>query len=190
MVFGRVFSRKSQSSVGEVLKGKDALSGNVELKYFDIGPKGSRGGPVRFMLQLHEVDFDENKIAPDASWMDVKKQLIESGENPCGTLPILTIDGNTYFHHLPILRLLAAKVESAKQDGSKRFSCSSMPSALTQRWSMSAMSSWTNTQDVVMLLGIHHSAKKIRQTTLRKEKRFTSCWKYCMANGKTPRHHF
>ena len=93
------------------MSGKEALAEKkLKLKYFELGPVAGRGGIVRFMLYVHDVDFEDVKVAPDNSWLDLKQELVTSGHNPCGTIPVLYIDDTPYFGHIPILKYLAAKV--------------------------------------------------------------------------------
>lgn len=93
------------------MSSSDAFQGKkLLLKYFELGAIGGRGSVVRYMLYIHDVEFDEVKLLPDNSWLEAKQELISSGHNPCGTVPVLYIDDTPFFGHIPIVKYLAAKV--------------------------------------------------------------------------------
>lgn len=81
----------------------------VAFKYLDLGGIGGRGGVVRFFMLVHDIPFTEELIEPGEAWAKVKPQLIKSGENPAGKLPVVkTDDGATLTQHIAIMRKLAA----------------------------------------------------------------------------------
>jgi len=99
------------------MSGKESFSGKqLKLKYFELGLIAGRGGVVRFMLYVHDLDFEDIKVAPDNSWLQLKQELVTSGHNPCGTVPVLYIDETPYFGHIPILKYLAAKFDAGSSD--------------------------------------------------------------------------
>ena len=62
------------------------------FKYLNILPLGGRGGVTRFFLLSQNIPFKEHLVSMDnggATWNIEKKRLIQTGENPSGTLPIL-----------------------------------------------------------------------------------------------------
>ena len=80
------------------------------LKYFALGAVGGRGSVVRYMLYIHDIEFEDVKIPPDESWLKLKEELQTSGHNPCGGLPVMYVDDKPYFGHVPIVKFIAAKV--------------------------------------------------------------------------------
>jgi len=106
--------RKSHTSK---MPEKEAFAATkLKLKYFELGPIAGRGGVVRFMLFVHDLDFEDVKVAPDDSWLELKQELVTSGHNPCGTIPVLYIDDTPYFGHIPILKYMAAKLDADSSD--------------------------------------------------------------------------
>ena len=95
------------------MSGNGVLPGDIVLKYFELGPQGGRGGVVRNMLFVHDVEFEESKLAPDETWLVEKERLISTGECPIGAVPVLYIGDKPYFGHIPIARYLASKVSQA-----------------------------------------------------------------------------
>lgn len=79
----------------------------LKLKYLSILPFGGRGGVVRFFLLTHGVKYEEELINPQENWADEKKRLIESGDNPAGTLPVIVVNGKYYSQHIALCRYLA-----------------------------------------------------------------------------------
>jgi glutathione S-transferase len=63
----------------------------LTLKYLSLGSLGGRGGTVRFFMLIHGVDF-EDELIPLSEWGAVKAKMIESKENPSGTVPVLTVN--------------------------------------------------------------------------------------------------
>eukprot|EP00632_Arachnochrysis_sp_CCMP2950_P002630 CAMPEP_0185703682 /NCGR_PEP_ID=MMETSP1164-20130828/15248_1 /TAXON_ID=1104430 /ORGANISM="Chrysoreinhardia sp, Strain CCMP2950" /LENGTH=216 /DNA_ID=CAMNT_0028370987 /DNA_START=73 /DNA_END=723 /DNA_ORIENTATION=- len=84
-------------------------SSKISFRYLDFGAIGGRGGVVRFFLLAHGLDFDETLYNPATEWPAVKKALVESGENPAGTMPIVTIDGAQLTQHIAIMREIAKR---------------------------------------------------------------------------------
>ncbi|KAL7564469.1 hypothetical protein ACA910_001563 [Epithemia clementina (nom. ined.)] len=87
---------------------------SIHFKYLDVGKIAARGGAFRFYLLANGIPYEETlfKASPD-SWGVEKKRLIESGENPCGTVPVVYLkdDKNNnnvqLSQHIAISRYLA-----------------------------------------------------------------------------------
>lgn len=64
----------------------------VTFKYLNISPLAGRGGVQRFFMLSNGIPFTEELFTPGPdSWGVEKLRMIESGENPCGTVPLLII---------------------------------------------------------------------------------------------------
>lgn len=84
---------------------KDAL---LRFKYLNFVPLGARGGVTRFFLLSQGIEFDEDLVTPGANWAAEKERLIQSGENPSGSVPILySKDGSAHPQHIAVSRYLA-----------------------------------------------------------------------------------
>ncbi|KAJ8909181.1 hypothetical protein NDN08_005874 [Rhodosorus marinus] len=80
----------------------------VNLQYLNLGPVGGRGGVVRFFMLANGIQYEEQLFAlSNGEWERKKKVLIESGDNPAGTVPIVDIDGVTLTQHVAIMRYIA-----------------------------------------------------------------------------------
>ncbi|KAI8607510.1 hypothetical protein BC830DRAFT_1158634, partial [Chytriomyces sp. MP71] len=79
------------------------------LTYFDL-PNLGRGEVVRLFLADAGIAYKDVRIPLDATWATKKQEIIASGENPYGGLPILELDGKKYTQHIPILRFLSRKL--------------------------------------------------------------------------------
>lgn len=91
---------------------------SVNFKYLDLGSIGGRGGTLRFFLLANGIPYDET-LYPMGSdeWVAEKARLISSGENPCGTVPVVyNFDSNSIelSQHIAICRFVARsnKVDS------------------------------------------------------------------------------
>jgi Glutathione S-transferase, C-terminal domain len=76
----------------------------ILFKYLNILPYGGRGGVTRFFLLAQGVAFDEALIS---DWPLEKKRLVESGENPAGSVPILYANGQPHPQHIASVRYVA-----------------------------------------------------------------------------------
>lgn len=65
----------------------------MSFKYLAITPLAGRGGVLRFFMLIHGLAFDETLVQMN-EWADVKTNMIESNENPCGSLPVLSLGGD------------------------------------------------------------------------------------------------
>lgn len=79
----------------------------VEFKYLALGGLGGRGGVVRFFMLAHDVDFREELYDMNTEWPAAKAKIIEAGENPAGTVPVVKYDGKVLAQHIAIMRELA-----------------------------------------------------------------------------------
>lgn len=59
----------------------------VKLTYFHFGSIGGRGGALRFFLLANDIVYEDN-LKTMGEWPAEKKRLVESGENPCGSIPV------------------------------------------------------------------------------------------------------
>ncbi|KAG5180120.1 hypothetical protein JKP88DRAFT_279820 [Tribonema minus] len=83
------------------------LGGPVKLSYFDVLPVGGRGGQVRFLLLALGIKFEEDLFGFDA-WPARKQALIDSGDNPCGAVPILQIGDLKLFQSVSMMRYVCS----------------------------------------------------------------------------------
>lgn len=77
------------------------------FKYLKLLPFGARGGVTRFFMLAQGIPFEERLFGTADEWPAEKKRLIESGENPAGTLPILESNGESHPQHIAVSRYLA-----------------------------------------------------------------------------------
>ena len=75
----------------------------VEFKYLKLGALGGRGGCVRFFMLAHGIDFTEELYDMGTDWPAAKAKIIESGENPAGTVPVVKYDGKVLAQHFDVL---------------------------------------------------------------------------------------
>lgn len=66
---------------------KLSTSAVATFKYFNIGKLCGRGGVQRFFMLSHDLSFQEELLTFD-KWPEEKAKMIETGENPCGALPV------------------------------------------------------------------------------------------------------
>uniref|UniRef100_A0A0G4FLM9 Calmodulin n=1 Tax=Chromera velia CCMP2878 TaxID=1169474 RepID=A0A0G4FLM9_9ALVE len=89
--------------------------GQLRLKYFDLGPVVGRNSAAHLFLLAHNCDHELEGVPVDpekldGTWAPVKRRLVESGDNPSGTLPVLYAEGRCLSGSTPILRFLAKKL--------------------------------------------------------------------------------
>eukprot|EP00475_Leptophrys_vorax_P019454 TRINITY_DN2659_c0_g1_i3.p1 TRINITY_DN2659_c0_g1~~TRINITY_DN2659_c0_g1_i3.p1 ORF type:complete len:537 (-),score=156.96 TRINITY_DN2659_c0_g1_i3:39-1649(-) len=90
----------------------EAVGGKAHLIYLDLPfGLGGRGGVVRSFFLLHGIEYTE-KLLPFGSqeWENEKKELISSGLNPAGLVPVVKIGNLVLTEHIAILRYLAGKL--------------------------------------------------------------------------------
>lgn len=78
----------------------------LRFKYLNFVPLGARGGVTRFFMLSQGLAFEEDLVTPGPNWAAEKKRLIESGENPAGTLPIIYSNG-AHPQHIAVSRYIA-----------------------------------------------------------------------------------
>eukprot|EP00612_Vaucheria_litorea_P001337 CAMPEP_0171457252 /NCGR_PEP_ID=MMETSP0945-20130129/3406_1 /TAXON_ID=109269 /ORGANISM="Vaucheria litorea, Strain CCMP2940" /LENGTH=212 /DNA_ID=CAMNT_0011982825 /DNA_START=67 /DNA_END=702 /DNA_ORIENTATION=+ len=83
--------------------------GPVKLTYFSLGKIIGRGGAIRFLLQSHGIKFEEEKVE-FSNWMKLKTDLIESGRNPFGQLPVVQVGDKTLFETNSIISYLTSVI--------------------------------------------------------------------------------
>ena len=85
-------------------------SAPLVFQYLNLLPLGARGGVTRFFMLSQGIDFQEQLISM-ADWPTVKKRLVETGQNPAGSLPIIynADNDNEQAHpqHIAVSRYLA-----------------------------------------------------------------------------------
>lgn len=92
------------------------------FKYLNFLPFGARGGVTRFFLLSQGIPFDEQLMAPSEEWSAEKKRLMESGENPAGTSPILySSNGEPHPQHIAVSRYLARVHKTTSGDDYKDY---------------------------------------------------------------------
>ncbi|KAI9340211.1 glutathione S-transferase [Obelidium mucronatum] len=80
------------------------------LTWWDI-PGGGRGEAIRLLFADAEIDYVDNRFnKAESDWDTKKAELIKSGTNYYGALPLLEIDGTVLTQHVPILRYIAKKI--------------------------------------------------------------------------------
>lgn len=81
----------------------------VQFTYLNVLPYGGRGGVTRYFMLSQGIPFEEHLIKPGELWTAEKKRLIESGENPAGSVPIIQTEkgGKSYPQHVAVSRYLA-----------------------------------------------------------------------------------
>eukprot|EP00525_Craspedostauros_australis_P005706 CAMPEP_0198129724 /NCGR_PEP_ID=MMETSP1442-20131203/52384_1 /TAXON_ID= /ORGANISM="Craspedostauros australis, Strain CCMP3328" /LENGTH=225 /DNA_ID=CAMNT_0043790175 /DNA_START=45 /DNA_END=722 /DNA_ORIENTATION=- len=61
---------------------------NLVFRYISLPHGlGGRGGVQRFFMLANEIPFSEDLYG--AKWPEAKKAMVESGENPCGSAPVI-----------------------------------------------------------------------------------------------------
>eukprot|EP00899_Mesostigma_viride_P026090 jgi/Mesvir1/6666/Mv12428-RA.1 len=103
-----------------------SAGGKPVYVYFNL-PHGlyGRGGVLELFMRVHGIEFEVQRCS-DADWPAMKRQLIESGENPCGTLPILRIGGKVLSQHVSIMKYLAIVRGIAPKDAAAQFAQDAM----------------------------------------------------------------
>lgn len=87
------------------------ITKDSKLLFSYIGlPSGiaGRGGALRFFLLVHGIPFDEKVIAFPDAWPAEKQRLLETNENPAGTVPVVYAEGKCLPQHAAIARFLAS----------------------------------------------------------------------------------
>lgn len=83
----------------------------INFHYLNLGSFGGRGGVVRFFLLASGIPMEETLYDTSAEvWGVEKKRLIDSGDNPCGTLPVVYTNdnnGGALSQHIAICRYIA-----------------------------------------------------------------------------------
>eukprot|EP00977_Amphora_coffeiformis_P027300 scaffold34601_cov234-Amphora_coffeaeformis.AAC.19 len=93
----------------------------LTFKYLNLLPFGARGGVTRFFLLSQDIPFEENLFRMGDEWATEKKRLIETGENPSGSAPILYSNGNPHPQHIAAARYVAKVFEVTSGDDYKDY---------------------------------------------------------------------
>ena len=78
----------------------------LKLEYQNF-PIAGRGGIVRFFMQIHDIEFEDEVVDMSADWKALKEELVSSGRNPCGTLPVVTDGEHDMSQHIAVTKYLA-----------------------------------------------------------------------------------
>ncbi|KAI9340212.1 putative glutathione S-transferase [Obelidium mucronatum] len=78
------------------------------LTYFNLPNKG-RGELIRLFFAEAEIAYQDNRVER-SDWPAKKQELIETGVNTFGAMPVLQIGDLVLTQHLPILRYLSKKI--------------------------------------------------------------------------------
>ncbi|KAJ3025481.1 UNVERIFIED_CONTAM: hypothetical protein HDU68_007093 [Siphonaria sp. JEL0065] len=78
------------------------------LTYFNLPNKG-RGELIRLFFAESGITYTDNRIAT-SEWQKKKQELINSGLNSFGAVPVLQIGDLVLTQHIPILRYLSKRV--------------------------------------------------------------------------------
>jgi glutathione S-transferase len=79
-----------------------------KITYFRL-PYEGRASAIYMMLTDAGVEYTVSDF-DFKEWLPIKEKLIASGLSPNGTVPLLELDGKSYVHQLPILRVLARRL--------------------------------------------------------------------------------
>jgi hypothetical protein len=100
----------------------------VSFHYHNFLPFGARGGVTRFFTLTQGIPFEENLVS-NGDWPQEKQRLVTSGENPAGTLPIITQSnkagggeaGGIHPQHIAVSRYMAKVFEVTSGDDYKDY---------------------------------------------------------------------
>ncbi|KAI8055854.1 hypothetical protein BDF22DRAFT_617429 [Syncephalis plumigaleata] len=90
-----------------------SITSTPVITYFKTDYQGL-GGDIYLLLSDAEIEYEKSTVEPE-EWPAFKEKLISSGKSLHGIVPTLELDGKTYAHRLPILRLLSRRL--GKYDG-------------------------------------------------------------------------
>jgi hypothetical protein len=87
---------------------KMSFTSKPVVTYFPL-PFHGRGGAIYLLLADAGVEYEKHNIQ-FGDWPAKKKEFIASGKSLNGTLPFIELDGMTYAHQVPILRVLSRRL--------------------------------------------------------------------------------
>lgn len=61
-------------------------------------------------MAFHGIEYEDSRIAYPWESPQAKQRLVDSGESLAGTLPVVSVAGQHFCGHLPIMRYLEGKV--------------------------------------------------------------------------------
>jgi hypothetical protein len=73
----------------------------------------SLGGDIYLLLSDAGIEYEKRTFERE-EWPALKEELIANGKSLHGVVPTLDLDGKTYAHRLPILRLLSRRIGKYK----------------------------------------------------------------------------
>lgn len=80
----------------------------INFKYLALPNKiGGRGGVTRYFFLIHDINYDEELYDMNETWPTKKAELIKSGENPAGSVPVVQYGDITLTQHIAMLRYIA-----------------------------------------------------------------------------------
>jgi hypothetical protein len=117
-VKGKMFARIHSKTVKALLYSHNLdktmnPSALLVFKYLNLGAIGGRGGVQRFFMLANDIKFEEELFAPGDAWAAEKKRMMETGDNPCGTVPVTIFSGDeegaaqSLSQHIAVCRYLA-----------------------------------------------------------------------------------
>ena len=77
----------------------------LTFKYLDLGAVGGRGGIQRFFMLANNIPFIEQlyDFSDPASWGVEKQRLLDTNENPCGSVPVTILQTTNNNHHKKVM---------------------------------------------------------------------------------------
>eukprot|EP00475_Leptophrys_vorax_P002932 TRINITY_DN11675_c0_g1_i1.p1 TRINITY_DN11675_c0_g1~~TRINITY_DN11675_c0_g1_i1.p1 ORF type:complete len:222 (+),score=79.84 TRINITY_DN11675_c0_g1_i1:91-756(+) len=90
----------------------EQIGGKAHMVYLGLPyGLGGRGGVVRLFFLLHGIEYTE-KLVPFGSeeWQNEKKELIASGQNPAGLVPVITVGDKVLTEHIATVRYFSKKL--------------------------------------------------------------------------------
>ena len=93
----------------------------IVFKYLKLLPVGARGGVTRFFMLSQGIPFEEKLFDMREEWPQEKKRLVESGENPSGSAPIVFLNGTAHPQHIAVSRYLARVFQVTSGDDYKDY---------------------------------------------------------------------
>jgi len=81
----------------------------ITFKYLGVPNKiGGRGGVTRFFFLMYGIQFDEELYDfTTEAWPNKKREILASGENPAGSVPIVVYGNKTLTQHIATIRYIA-----------------------------------------------------------------------------------
>jgi len=116
------------------------------LKYFNIR---GRAEPIRVLFEDQGVKYEDKRVAKE-EWVELKKNLVESGDNIFGQLPVLVINGKTYVQSYAIFRYIGNHLDIYGSNLEERYQIDMFAEGLTDL-----------VREMVVLFGNNDEAKQL-----------------------------